>query len=87
MTRVQLDASTRRIAGRLLRQPISFAHAARFDTAAEFEAALPDLLDRQGPVFVTLQIEHEIGVPSGTRSALMGEQMHAVRKHGDLHGD
>jgi len=28
---------------------------------------------------VTLQIEPEIGVPSGTRSALMGEQLRAVR--------
>jgi phosphonopyruvate decarboxylase len=58
-----------------------FAHAARFDDAAAFKAALPGLLERQGPVFVTLQIGHEIGVPSGTRSALMGEQMRAVRKH------
>src|SRR3954471_21534478 len=58
-----------------------FAHAARFDDASEFRAALPGLLDRRGPVFVTLQIEHEVGVPSGTRSALMGEQMRAVRQH------
>ena len=29
---------------------------------------------------VTLQIEHEIGVPSGTRAAMIGEQMQAVRK-------
>ena len=57
-----------------------FAHAARFDDASAFRAALPGLLDRRGPVFVTLQIDHEIGVPSGTRSALMGEQMKAVRK-------
>src|SRR4051794_33619652 len=57
-----------------------FAHAARFDDAATFKAALPDLLNRQGPVFVTLQIEPEIGVPSGTRSALMGEQMKTMRK-------
>src|SRR6266542_6077317 len=57
-----------------------FAHAARFDDASEFRAALPGLLDRRGPVFVTLQIEPEVGVPSGTRSALMGDQMRAVRK-------
>src|SRR6266542_2666815 len=31
-----------------------FAHAARFDDASEFRAALPGLLDRRGPVFVTL---------------------------------
>src|SRR6266496_5821299 len=58
-----------------------FAHAARFDDASTFKAALPELLDRRGPVFVTLQIEPEVGVPSGTRSALMGDQMRAVRKH------
>jgi phosphonopyruvate decarboxylase len=57
-----------------------FAHSARFDSASAFKAALPGLLERQGPVFVTLQIEHEIGVPSGTRSALMGEQMAKVRQ-------
>src|SRR3954454_3677460 len=57
-----------------------FAHAARFDDASKFKAALPELLNRRGPVFVTLQIEPEIGVPSGTRSALMGEQMKALRK-------
>jgi sulfopyruvate decarboxylase subunit beta len=63
----------------MLARGAGFAHAARFDDAAAFRAALPDLLNRQGPVFVTLQIEPEIGVPSGTRSALMGEQMRAVR--------
>jgi phosphonopyruvate decarboxylase len=57
-----------------------FAHAARFDDAATFKAALPGLLNRQGPVFVTLQIGVEIGVPSGTRGALMGQQLMAVRK-------
>jgi phosphonopyruvate decarboxylase len=56
------------------------AHAARFDNAAAFKAALSALLERQGPVFVTLQIEPEIGVPSGTRSSLMGDQMRAVRR-------
>jgi phosphonopyruvate decarboxylase len=57
-----------------------FAHAARFDSASDFQAALPDLLERRGPVFVTLQIAPEVGVPSGTRGAMMGEQMQAVRK-------
>ncbi len=57
-----------------------FAHAERFDDASAFKEALPGLLNRRGPVFVTLQIEPEVGVPSGTRSALMGDQMRAVRK-------
>jgi phosphonopyruvate decarboxylase len=56
-----------------------YAHAARYDDASAFKAALPDLLERRGPVFVTLQIEPEVGVPSGTRSALMGEQLRRVR--------
>jgi hypothetical protein len=64
----------------MLARGAGFAHAARFDDASEFKAALPGLLDRRGPVFVTLQIAPEVGVPSGTRSALMGEQMMAVRK-------
>ena len=57
-----------------------FAHAARYDDAAAFKADLPGLLERRGPVFVTLQIEHEVGVPSGTRSAMMGDQLEALRK-------
>ena len=64
----------------MLARGAGYAHAARFDDAAAFKAALPDLLSRRGPVFVTLQIGPEVGVPSGTRSALMGEQMRAVRK-------
>jgi len=64
----------------MLARGAGFAHAARFDDAAAFKAALPDLLSRRGPVFVTLQIGPEIGVPSGTRSALMGDQLRAVRK-------
>ena len=58
-----------------------FAHAARYDDAATFKADLPGLLELQGPVFVTLQIEFEVGVPSGTRSAMMGEQLERLRKH------
>src|SRR3954452_12995935 len=42
-------------------------YASRFDDAAAFKAALPDLLNRQGPIFVTLVIAPEVGVPSGTR--------------------
>ena len=57
-----------------------FAHAARYDDATTFEADLPGLLERQGPVFVTLQLGHEVGVPSGTRSAMMGEQLERLRK-------
>jgi len=44
----------------MLARGAGFAHSARFDDAAEFKAALPGLLDRQGPVFVTLQIGFEV---------------------------
>jgi len=64
----------------MLARGAGYAHAARFDDASAFKAALPELLNRQGPVFVTLQIGPEVGVPSGTRSALMGDQLRAVRK-------
>ncbi|MGE3271628.1 MAG: thiamine pyrophosphate-dependent enzyme [Chloroflexota bacterium] len=64
----------------LIARGAGVAHAARYDDADAFKVALPGLLDRQGPVFVTLQIGHEVGVPSGTRSSLMGEQLQAVRK-------
>jgi len=69
-----------RIDFEMIARGAGFAHAARFDDASAFKAALPDLLNRRGPVFVTLQIDPEVGVPSGTRSALMGDQMRAVRK-------
>ena len=69
-----------RIDFELIARGAGFAHAARFDDASTFKAALPDLLNRRGPVFVTLQIDPEVGVPSGTRSAMMGDQMRAVRK-------
>jgi sulfopyruvate decarboxylase subunit beta len=64
----------------MLARGAGFAHAARYDDAAEFRAALPGLLERRGPVFVTLQIGFEVGVPSGTPSTLMGDQLAAVRK-------
>jgi sulfopyruvate decarboxylase subunit beta len=64
----------------MLARGAGFAHAARYDDAAEFKAALPELLNRRGPVFVTLQIGFEVGVPSGTPSTLMGDQLAAVRK-------
>jgi phosphonopyruvate decarboxylase len=57
-----------------------FALSARYDDAAKFKEDLPGLLDREGPVFVTLQIEPEAGIPSGARSAVMGEQLMAVRE-------
>ena len=64
----------------LMARGAGVAHAARYDDAAKFKADLPGLLERRGPVFVTLQIEHEVGVPSGTRSAMMGDQLEALRK-------
>jgi phosphonopyruvate decarboxylase len=58
-----------------------YAHTAEYDDAAKFAAALPELLRRQGPVFVSVRTEPEDGYlvrsSSGTR---MDVQMHALRK-------
>jgi len=58
-----------------------YAHAARFDDAAGFAGALPDLLRRHGPVFVSVRTEAEDGYlvrsSAGTRLDL---QMHALRR-------
>ena len=64
----------------LMARGAGVAHSARYDDAAKFKADLPGLLERRGPVFVTLQIEHEVGTPSGTRGSTMGEQLATLRK-------
>jgi phosphonopyruvate decarboxylase len=57
-----------------------YAHVASFADAAEFSRALPSLLERRGPVFVSVRTEPEDGYlvrsSSGTRLDL---QMHALR--------
>src|SRR5579859_510261 len=58
-----------------------YAHAAQFDDAGAFAAALPGLLQRRGPLFVSVRTEAEDGYlvrsSAGTRLDL---QMHALHK-------
>jgi phosphonopyruvate decarboxylase len=58
-----------------------YAHTAQFDDAARFASALPELLQRHGPVFVSVRTEPEDGYlvrsSSGTK---LDVQMHALRK-------
>jgi phosphonopyruvate decarboxylase len=58
-----------------------YAHSVQFDDADEFTGALPNLLRRRGPVFVSVRTEPEDGFlirsSAGTRLDL---QMHALRQ-------
>jgi hypothetical protein len=58
-----------------------YAHAAQFDDAGAFALALPSLLNRPGPVFVSVRTEPEDGFlvrsSAGTR---LDVQMHALRQ-------
>jgi sulfopyruvate decarboxylase subunit beta len=58
-----------------------YAHSTQFDDVGAFAAALPDLLRRPGPVFVSVRTEPEDGFlvrsSAGTRLDL---QMHALRE-------
>ncbi len=66
-----------------------YAHVATFDDSATFARALPTLLSRRGPVFVSVRTEPEDGYKvrssAGTRLDL---QMHALRARllGDARG-
>jgi phosphonopyruvate decarboxylase len=58
-----------------------YASTAQFDDAGAFVTALPELLRRHGPVFVSVRTEPEDGYlvrsSSGTK---MDQQMHALRR-------
>ena len=58
-----------------------YAHSAQFDDAGAFASVLPSLLNRRGPVFVSVRTEPEDGFlirsSAGTRLDL---QVHALRK-------
>jgi phosphonopyruvate decarboxylase len=58
-----------------------YAQAAQFHDAGAFVSALPELLQRHGPVFVSVRTEPEDGYlvrsSSGTR---MDQQMHGLRE-------
>jgi phosphonopyruvate decarboxylase len=58
-----------------------YAHSVQLSDASEFRAALPDLLRRRGPVFVSVRTDAEDGYrvrsSAGTRLDL---QMHSLRR-------
>jgi phosphonopyruvate decarboxylase len=58
-----------------------YAHSMKFSDASAFAAALPDLLRRRGPVFISVRTEAEDGYKvrssAGTR---LDQQMHALRE-------
>ena len=58
-----------------------YAHSLRFDVAHDFAAQLPDLLQRRGPVFVSVRTEPEDGFlirsSAGTK---LDQQMHNLRQ-------
>jgi len=58
-----------------------YTHSAQFDDASAFASALPDLLNRRGPVFISVRTEAEDGFlvrsSAGTR---LDVQMHALRQ-------
>jgi thiamine pyrophosphate-dependent acetolactate synthase large subunit-like protein len=57
-----------------------YAQTARFESGAAFGEALPGLLERTGPTFISLQIQPEDGFLNRSGGAPMGEQMHALRE-------
>ncbi len=57
-----------------------YAQSLRFDDASEFAAALPDVLRRHGPVFVSVRTEPEDGfLVRSSAGTKMEQQMHALR--------
>jgi len=62
-------------------QAAGYEHVARIEDAAKFAAELPKLLERRGPVFVSVRTDAEDGYK--VRSSLgtrLDVQMHALRK-------
>jgi sulfopyruvate decarboxylase subunit beta len=62
-------------------QAAGYAHTATFSEAARFAEALPALLRRRGPVFISVRTEPQDGYlvrsSSGTRMDLQLEALHA----------
>jgi len=57
------------------------AHTAQFNDAGRFAAALPELLQRHGPVFVSVRTEPEDGyLVRSSAGTKLDVQMHALRK-------
>jgi phosphonopyruvate decarboxylase len=57
-----------------------YAHSLKFSDASVFAAALPDLLRRRGPVFVSVRTEAEDGfLVRSSAGTKLDQQMHALR--------
>jgi len=58
-----------------------YAHAVQFEDASKFASALPGLLQRHGPVFVSVRTEPEDGyLVRSSAGTKLDQQMHALRK-------
>lgn len=58
-----------------------YAHTSKFDDAASFAKALPELLRRRGPVFVSVRTDPEDGyLVRSSAGTKLDQQMHALRK-------
>jgi phosphonopyruvate decarboxylase len=58
-----------------------YAHSVQFDDAGRFASALPQLLQRHGPVFVSVRTEPEDGyLVRSSAGTKLDVQMHALRK-------
>lgn len=58
-----------------------YAHTEQFTDAAAFSSALPRLLQRSGPVFISVRTEPEDGfLVRSSAGTKMDQQMHALRK-------
>jgi phosphonopyruvate decarboxylase len=58
-----------------------YAHSMRFEDAAAFSKALPDLLRQRGPVFISVRTEAEDGyLVRSSAGTKLDQQMHALRK-------
>lgn len=58
-----------------------YAHTAKYADAAAFRKALPDLLQRRGPLFVSVRTEPEDGfLVRSSAGTKLDQQMHALRE-------
>ena len=58
-----------------------YAQALRFENAEQFAAELPNVLQRHGPVFISVQTQPEDGhLVRSSAGTKLDQQMHALRK-------
>jgi len=58
-----------------------YAHSLRFENAEQFASELPDVLQRRGPVFISLRTEPEDGfLVRSSAGTKLEQQMHNLRR-------